>query len=48
MGVTAGIFFASILLKEMRYLVYIRYLWYKHTSQAHVENNGGNRELEIG
>jgi hypothetical protein len=27
MGVTAGIFFASILLKEMRYLVYIRYLW---------------------
>ena len=28
MGVTAGIFLASILLKEMRYLVYIRYLWY--------------------
>jgi hypothetical protein len=27
MGVTAGIFVASILLKEMRYLVYIRYLW---------------------
>jgi hypothetical protein len=27
MGVTAGIFLASILLKEMRYLVYIRYLW---------------------
>ena len=26
MGVTAGIFLASILLKEMRYLVYIRYL----------------------
>jgi hypothetical protein len=25
--VTAGIFLASILLKEMRYLVYIRYLW---------------------
>ena len=25
-GVTAGIFLASILLKEMRYLVYIRYL----------------------
>ena len=23
----AGIFLASILLKEMRYLVYIRYLW---------------------
>jgi hypothetical protein len=30
MGVTAGIFLASILLKEMRYLVYIRYLWFKH------------------
>jgi hypothetical protein len=28
MGVTAGIFLASILLKEMRYLVYIRYLWF--------------------
>jgi hypothetical protein len=27
MGVTAEIFLASILLKEMRYLVYIRYLW---------------------
>jgi hypothetical protein len=27
MVVTAGIFLASILLKEMRYLVYIRYLW---------------------
>jgi hypothetical protein len=27
MGVTAGIFLASILLKEMRYLAYIRYLW---------------------
>jgi hypothetical protein len=27
MGVTTGIFLASILLKEMRYLVYIRYLW---------------------
>jgi hypothetical protein len=26
MGVTAGILLASILLKEMRYLVYIRYL----------------------
>jgi hypothetical protein len=26
-GVTAGIFLASILLKEMRYLVYIKYLW---------------------
>ena len=30
MGVTAGIFLASILLKEMRYLVYIRYLWSEH------------------
>jgi hypothetical protein len=28
MGVTAGIFLASILLKEMRFLVYIRYLWF--------------------
>jgi low affinity Fe/Cu permease len=28
MGVTAGIFLASILLKEMRYLVYIRYPWF--------------------
>jgi hypothetical protein len=27
MRVTAGIFLASILLKEMHYLVYIRYLW---------------------
>jgi hypothetical protein len=27
-GITAGIFLGSILLKEMRYLVYIRYLWY--------------------
>jgi hypothetical protein len=27
MGVTAGIFLASIVLKEMRYLVYVRYLW---------------------
>jgi hypothetical protein len=26
MGVTAGIFLASILLKEMRYLVHTRYL----------------------
>ena len=26
-GKTAGIFLASILLKEMRYLVYIRYIW---------------------
>jgi hypothetical protein len=31
MGVTAGIVLASILLKEMRYLVYIRYLWGKCT-----------------
>jgi hypothetical protein len=27
MGITVGIFFVSIVLKEMRYLVYIRYLW---------------------
>jgi hypothetical protein len=31
MGVTAGIFLASILLKEMHYLVYIRYLWLSPT-----------------
>ena len=30
MGVTAGIFLASILPKEMRYLVYIRYLCTVH------------------
>jgi hypothetical protein len=29
MGVTAGILLASILLKEMRSLVYIRYLWHE-------------------
>jgi hypothetical protein len=34
MGVTAGIFLASILLKEMRYLVYIRYLWLSHSLQT--------------
>jgi hypothetical protein len=34
MGVTAGIFLASILLKEMRYLVYIRYLWLLLTGEA--------------
>jgi hypothetical protein len=33
MGVTAGIFLASILLKEMRYLVYIRYLWNLHVQE---------------
>jgi hypothetical protein len=33
MGVTAGIFLASILLKEMRYLVYIRYLWASPVSE---------------
>jgi hypothetical protein len=32
MVVTAGIFLASVLLKEMRYLVYIRYLWYLRVS----------------
>ena len=31
-GVTAGIFLAAILLKEMRYLVYIRYLCFKLTT----------------
>jgi hypothetical protein len=34
MGVTSGIFFASILLKEMRYLVYIRYLWPKKAKKV--------------
>ena len=33
MGVTAGLFLASILLKEMRYLVYIRYLNGLHRQQ---------------
>jgi hypothetical protein len=36
MGVTAGIFLASILLKEMRYLVYIRYLYgYNSSTDSH-------------
>ena len=34
MGVTAGIFLASILLKEMRYLVYTRYLWCEQTNRT--------------
>jgi hypothetical protein len=34
MGVTAGIFLASILLKEMRYLVYIRYLWLNYGAKT--------------
>jgi hypothetical protein len=34
-GVTAGICLASILLKEMRYLVYIRYLW-SNTIHAYI------------
>jgi hypothetical protein len=33
MRVTAGIFLASILLKEMRYLVCIRYLWSSSSDQ---------------
>jgi hypothetical protein len=37
MGVTAGIFLASILLKEMRYLVYIRYLWENFAFAPNVE-----------
>ena len=37
MGVTAGIFLASILLNEMRYLVYIRYLWYIHILRSDQE-----------
>jgi hypothetical protein len=31
---TAGIFLASILLKEMRYLVYLRYLWFPPTGKV--------------
>jgi hypothetical protein len=34
MGVNAGIVLASILLKEMRYLVYIRYLWPREATFA--------------
>jgi hypothetical protein len=37
MGVTAGILLASILLKEMRYLVYIRYLWAGCMSLHHLK-----------
>jgi hypothetical protein len=37
MGVTAGIFLASILLKEMRYLVYKRYLWLKCALKTIIE-----------
>ena len=36
MGVTAGIFLASILLKEMRYLVYLRYLCLDYTA-VHID-----------
>jgi hypothetical protein len=32
--VTAGIFLASILLREMRYLVYIRYLWVQYGAKV--------------
>jgi hypothetical protein len=39
MGVTAGIFLASILLKEMRYLVYIRYLWGLATGESLAHGN---------
>jgi hypothetical protein len=40
MGVTAGIFLASILLKEMRYLVYIRYLcWESPPDELTSQNN---------
>jgi hypothetical protein len=43
MGVTAGIFLASILLKEMRYLVCIRYLWY-NLAEKYKENFDFSRE----
>jgi hypothetical protein len=36
MGVTAGIFLASILLNEMRYLVYIRYIWSNQSKHQHI------------
>jgi hypothetical protein len=40
MGVTAVIFLASILLKEMRYLVYIRYLlWHYCAADGGQETN---------
>ena len=38
-GVTAGIFLASILLKEMRYLVYIRYLYVRNIQLSEAERN---------
>ena len=51
MGVTAGIFLASILLKEIRYLVYIRYLselnlWLNPTL-AQIVNFAGTNNFEF-
>jgi hypothetical protein len=42
MGVTAGIFLASILLKEMRYLVYKRYLWARPIGTVELLNETQN------
>jgi hypothetical protein len=50
MGATAGIFFASILLKEMLYLVYIRYLWYYTTlkySTPVPAHTGASRDAQV-
>ena len=45
-GITAGIFLGSILLKEMRYLVYLRYLWYAAISIKVVHEQSGKVENE--
>jgi hypothetical protein len=43
MGVTAGIFLASILLREMRYLVYIRYLWFRQVTTIELKDIGNKK-----
>ena len=43
MGVTAGIFLASILLKEMRYLVYITYICQLSAGPPRGGGGGGGR-----
>jgi hypothetical protein len=45
MGVTAGIFLASILLKEMRYLVYIRYQWPAQASDVFDNTNVDQKQI---
>jgi hypothetical protein len=47
MGVTAGIFLASILLKEMRYLVYIRYLWVQSVCKQRLCLHFGIQNIEF-